>query len=1250
METESCAKFSNHDCYNRLVDYFVICGLDIEAGLEPDRYFGDKLHCSPLERSYKSAVLAHYPESVSWNPFDPHAVCMLSLPLGLQFKTQKNCLEPRFHGFLMTKEDGKRCYGFSLVFYEEVRYRNICNAMHTLQAMHLTELSSGQGIVRPKGPHSRSLPRHLKLMSPHSGSALTYYDVAKDKLFVSKSIVILTQECYSYVAEIFLTNLYKSLPRQPGPGLSPEAYIYNLLYDAAPPHPGKSVRLFLPPPNPSGAPLAAVMQKPGLNELPPLHYPLRTLFKLLGVENVVQLFTCLLLENQVLLRSSDCQRLMVVAECITGLLFPFAWPHVYVPVLPASLHHFLDAPVPFVMGLHAEADSILKIGSEAALCFVDIDKPLLQLPEEIPVFPHRNAFIQELQAVLDKHQVVCHQDEVVTNQQTVVQNQFAGGNAKVDVMTASCTLPSGMHLRRKHSLHDVLDWDRPNSPDVENQKPPKHDGKFGPRSEALQRVRRTGDVDCAVLPSSPKGPLPPMEQYCEDMRLNNAIREIFLNRFVQMFAAYEHFVIYPQNTEEQGSPNSSLHSFDKASFLSDQPLLHRQFLSRFLESQMFASLIDHKAQPSSDHPHPSLGVFEHRLNLLKKRYGGDSLSRSPNYEPCTCSRESQRALDRRLASADFEAPPPRELLPNRPAYFRSFPLLDKSVLNQDRTKRMLLEKLGPEAGTLGLSNGGLGGVEESTLVSSLCDLLERIWSHGLQDKKGKSALWVHLTSYQELQKGDDLKSTDPNFLTPGLSWCVLKKRLDYLSTMTIEDASTSTKDSPRDETKNLTEKQLKPLPESLIFDIRNIQAMTDIKTHIGYARAWVRLSLEKKLLSRHLRTLLSQGLLLKTLYRRCAFLRCEDEREQFLYHLLTLNAVDYFCFTNTYPTTTLPYRVIIFPSRKSSAASSTTANCYIVISGTISETQHIPIPKGSLEFVFNHKNLGILTTLRIGHDSTGLSANWKVENVLVRNEVTGHSYKFPCGRWLGRGIDDGSTERLLVGTLVPSTVPSKDLVVACSTPPRSRSPCAAGGSTVLKPSDIQTMISDCVNVLVKWHYKPSRHRDVSTLTTLLCGENGLVKSLQQAFLFGFRSSRLFGRNLYLWDYFVRVKEEFEANLVEDSLAAVRGSATPQNQQEVAAVWRCYCHLVDEIQNASHCHSLGKDGKFQLFICLSLREHLLHRMLQPMAATKLTAEMYEEQSFLRRRGLLTFFRQILEPLDEFHIVLENSITQGIPSHC
>lgn len=84
--------------------------------------------------------------------------------------------------------------------------------------------------------------------------------------------------------------------------------------------------------------------------------------------------------------------------------------------------------------------------------------------------------------------------------------------------------------------------------------------------------------------------------------------------------------------------------------------------------------------------------------------------------------------------------------------------------------------------------------------------------------------------------------------------------------------------------------------------------MTDIKTEIGYARAWVRLSLEKKLLSKHLRELLADATLLRSQYKRTAFLRCEEEREQFLYHLLTLNAVDYCCFTNSYLTASKYHR------------------------------------------------------------------------------------------------------------------------------------------------------------------------------------------------------------------------------------------------------------------------------------------------------------------------------------------------------
>ncbi len=39
--------------------------------------------------------------------------------------------------------------------------------------------------------------------------------------------------------------------------------------------------------------------------------------------------------------------------------------------------------------------------------------------------------------------------------------------------------------------------------------------------------------------------------------------------------------------------------------------------------------------------------------------------------------------------------------------------------------------------------------------------------------------------------------------------------------------------------------------------------------------------------------------------------------------------------------------------------------------------------------------------------------------------VLGACFKFPCGRWLGRSVDDGSLERYLVGSSVPG-VPAAD--------------------------------------------------------------------------------------------------------------------------------------------------------------------------------------------------------------------------------
>lgn len=673
------------DCVSkRFADYFVICGLDLDTGLEPDRFAGDSLHCSPLERAYKSKVLAHYPENVPWNPFDAHGICMLSLPQGLRFRTQKHCLEPKFHSFATTREDGKRCHGFSLIFYEEVRNTNICNAIHTLQAMFITELSNGQSI--PNFPRvkensvSRSLPRHFKLAAQSPSSTRSYFDLTKDKLFVAKSISLVCQIAYAYAAEMFLVNLYKCLPRQPGPGLSLESYVYNILYEVTLPEPGRSIRIYLPPVEPHLKPEAVILQRPALlNELPLLDFPLRLLFSYLGVECVIQLFTCVLLENQVLLRSNDYQKLMIVGECITALLLPFNWPHVYAPILPAALHHFLDAPVPFVMGLHSDCESNIKIGTEATLCYVDIDKKSIQLPEELPVFPHKNDFILEIVNILNKFQI----ENEGESAKKLYEKSFLPD--EYNPMTSSCTLPSGTPIRRKVSMHDQkLKWDRPI--------------QVKQKSETLQKigdiVKRNGtpladaEIDIKSLPRNQQLPTT-QEQYYDDQRLNNTIREIFLNRFVHMFTSYEHFLILPNQDKENWLTNrESLQNFDKASFLSDQPEHHKPFLARFLESQMFATLIDNKIMDIWEKDsNQSLKLLDNRIKILRKRHGGDNIARATRYEPCVLNQELQRIFDQRLATVDLEVAPPSEILPNRPAYFRGFPILEKAVLNQECASR-----------------------------------------------------------------------------------------------------------------------------------------------------------------------------------------------------------------------------------------------------------------------------------------------------------------------------------------------------------------------------------------------------------------------------------------------------------------------------------------------------------------------------------------------------------------------------------
>lgn len=70
------------------------------------------------------------------------------------------------------------------------------------------------------------------------------------------------------------------------------------------------------------------------------------------IPNIIKLFELVISEQKIVLVSSYLQMLTIVSETLCSWLFPFYWHHILIPVLPARLLNYLQAPVPFIIGVH----------------------------------------------------------------------------------------------------------------------------------------------------------------------------------------------------------------------------------------------------------------------------------------------------------------------------------------------------------------------------------------------------------------------------------------------------------------------------------------------------------------------------------------------------------------------------------------------------------------------------------------------------------------------------------------------------------------------------------------------------------------------------------------------------------------------------------------------------------------------------------------------------------------------------------
>uniref|UniRef100_A0A1A8PD42 DENN/MADD domain containing 5B n=2 Tax=Nothobranchius pienaari TaxID=704102 RepID=A0A1A8PD42_9TELE len=1253
----------------RFAHYFVVCGVDTETGLEPDDGAGENFEQIPIRRSFKSRVLVHYPENRDRNPFNKDAVNMLCMPRGLSFCTQADRLDPHFHSFTITSDDGTRSYGFVHTFYEEVTSPQIITAMQTLYQMHHVEHHSSSSSSSPSSssssassPSSSSMDSLVSSLEesdaesparvPGCLGCVGSFDAARDTLYVSKALCLITPLPFLQASRQFLAQLHQAVTSQTAPPLPLESYIYNILYEVPLPPPGRSLRFH-------GVHGPIVCQRPGSGELPLGDYPLGEAFTLLGVDSMVKLLTCALLETQVLLYSKDYQRLMTVAEGITTLLFPFQWQHVYLPIISTPLHHLLDAPVPFLMGIqHRDGAqrSSLHLPHEANLCFVDIDNHCVEAPEDLPLFPDQTELIQELSEVLLNFGLP-PQGGVTTNPTTTTTSSSPRLSSLV--------------------LEDLME-DRQN-------------GNLGGEELAVLERLQALAKRCGGKKGSEGGKtlehvFEEEEEELKSAKLNIQLREVFADRFTAIFGSYEDFIVHSApDLDSWLSNRDGSCSFDKGSFLSIQPAAHLQFLSRFLETSMFSSFVDGKIISRWVDREPLQQLFDSRLEQERLYDMSDEDSRSRPYRKCTTLSESAQMVERRLTKTDHTALHPH-LLDMRigqgrhhPGYFpklqadvllqahnshkwssrvtashRSEPkrsavtnppgvngepkqrhafsrrtirqskLLDPSprVISQThrefvdgllsecrlKTKRMLMERMGKECVELGQGEANITGLQENTLIHGLCDLLERTWGHGLQLKQGKSALWSHLLHYQAAQE----KMEAPVDVAGSIC----------LDQRVLEDGALL-------------------LRGFLMQDMRFIQTMRDDLSEVAQARAWIHLALEKKMLTQHLKELLRNQELLRQLYKPHAFLLCEEEREQFLFHLLSLNTVDYLCFTRTFTSISIPYRVVIIPMKKLSIAMAT-VNPWVCVSGELGDSGVRQIPKNSQEIFFQCKNLGRLSTLQLGvHENSGLLAKCLIDCVMVYNEITGHTYKFPCGRWLGKGVGDGSLERVLIGQLV-SPGAEEDSGRCTGTPTELTSPSQSvravlgslGSRCRTNSVEVQEDLREAANNLVKHFHKPEQER--GNLTVLLCGEGGLVLALEKFLLHGFKSNRLFQRNVFVWDFVEKAMVSMETS---DQMGDLHGSTLTKSPP-----WDLLCHYMNAITTSPR--NIGKEGKFQLFVCLGIRDRLLSQWFPLLAECPLTSRTYEDGALLRDRAAVRSLCRILQTLNEFCITLEAALVKGV----
>jgi hypothetical protein len=264
---------------------------------------------------------------------------------------------PTIFTFVLTSSGGHRLYGAALRIYDET--------METSQMKQVLE-ASGYTVPLPWWLSSETA-------SPPKSSKGIPMRQPSDIVFLPKCLVVISHYAFFNAFRHFLKQLYRiSTIETP---LPVERYIVNFASELPLPPQGKVEVKFG-----FTTDVQCTISRPAPNDLPLAKFSYRPLFASLSIGNVMVVVGLLMKETKVALVSKHYGLLTPCCEALLSFLFPFEWQGIYIPLMPYSTLDILDAPVPFLVGLHARYLIEVKASHRPkGIVFVDLDKDIVHL-------------------------------------------------------------------------------------------------------------------------------------------------------------------------------------------------------------------------------------------------------------------------------------------------------------------------------------------------------------------------------------------------------------------------------------------------------------------------------------------------------------------------------------------------------------------------------------------------------------------------------------------------------------------------------------------------------------------------------------------------------------------------------------------------------------------------------------------------------------------------------------------------------